>query len=393
LPYKPRIPLRKTDDARSQLVETRFAASGLVPASKANAMRTSSLLVLVLASAVSAAGCSQKSSAKTSDAAAEPIVKVQLATVESLSAPQLLEVTGSIKPDQSSMVASDIAGRAIAVMVEEGSRVKAGDPLVRLDTSNAQLGSQEAQAQLGAARAQWDMAKADCTSAQALLDKGAITRQQFDRETTNCTAAMQNVAAAEARARQVGKQITDGVVRAPFAGAIQQKLVSVGEWVAPGTKIVQLIDDDPLKIDISVPESAAPLVKQGQTVDLDAVAFPGQTFHATLTKIGVALREMPRALLCEAEVEKGTPLKAGNFVTVKVKLGEQPMPVVPKTALAQRGTTWRLWAVVKGHLEERVVQRGPELPGNKVAIADGVKPGEKVAAQVTEQVVDGARVE
>src|SRR5689334_18230395 len=100
---------------------------------------------LLLASVLAAAGCSQKSAAKTSDAAAEPIVKVALAPVESMTAPQMLEVPGSIKPDQSSMVASDIAGRAIAVMVDAGDRVKQGDPLIRLDTSNAQLSSQEVQ--------------------------------------------------------------------------------------------------------------------------------------------------------------------------------------------------------------------------------------------------------
>jgi membrane fusion protein (multidrug efflux system) len=358
-------------------------------------MRTSSLITLLTASVLAAAGagCSSKSSAKGADAAAEPIVKVPVVAVENQTAPQVLEVTGAIKPDQASMVASDIAGRAIAVMVEEGTRVKQGDPLIRLDTSNAQISAQEVSATLGAAKAQAAMADADCKRAQALLDKGAITKQQYDQETTSCTAAAQNVAAIQARSRQVGKQITDGVVRAPYAGVVSQKRVSVGEWVAPGTPVVQLIDDDPLKVDISIPESAASFVSVGQKVDLSAVAWPEKTFHATITKVGVALTQAPRALLCEAEVEKGTPLKPGMFVTSKVILGEKPMPVVPKSALAQRGATWRLWAVVKGHLEERVVQLGPELPGDKVAIADGVKVGEKVAAKVTEQVADGARVE
>jgi membrane fusion protein (multidrug efflux system) len=350
-------------------------------------MRSYTLLTLLLGSAVVAGagtGCKGKS-ADGPARLADPLIKVPLATVESQPAPELLEITGAIKADQSSMVASDIGGRAIAVMVDVGSQVKQGDPLIRLDTSNAQLSAQEVSAQLSAARAQSNMAKTDCERAQALLDKGAITKQEYDRETTSCTAAQENVAAMEARARQVGKQITDGVVRAPFTGVVAQKLVEVGEWVSPGKQVVLLVDLDPLKVDISVPESAAPHVTLGQDVELDAVAFPEQKFHAKITKIGVALNQMPRALVCEATVDPNTPLKPGNFVTVKVTLGEQPMPVVPKTALSLHGTTWRLWAVVKGHLEERVVQLGPELPGGKVAIADGVKAGEKVA--------DGARVE
>jgi membrane fusion protein, multidrug efflux system len=354
-------------------------------------MRSNVLVLLLAAAAASAAGCG-KQSASTSDGAADPLVKVPLAAVEMLSAPQLLEVTGTIKADQDSMIASDIAGRAIAVMVDVDDPVKAGDPLIRLDTSNARLSAQEVRAQLASARAQQQLADSDCKRAQQLLDKGAITKQQYDVEMTSCTAASQNVAMIEARSRQVGKQITDGVVRAPFSGVIAQKSATVGEWIAPGTPIVRLIDTDPLKVDISVPESAAAAVKIGQDVELDAVAFPGKTFHAKLTKVGAALSQMPRALPCEAEIDKDTPLKPGMFVTVKVTLGETKMPVVPRKALSQRGTTWRLWAVVKGHLEERVVQLGPELPGGKVAILDGAKPGEQVAAKVTEQVVDGARV-
>jgi membrane fusion protein (multidrug efflux system) len=349
--------------------------------------------MIVVAALAAGSGCSNKSSATTSAGSSDPKVNVQTVPVENMTAPQLLEITGTIKADQSSMVASNIPGRAIAVMVEEGTRVKAGDPLIRLDTSNAQLSAQQSEAMLGAAKAQAALADADCSKAQALLDKGAITKQQYDRETTGCTAAAQNVAAMLAQTRQAGKQITDGVVRAPYAGVISQKLISVGEWVAPGAPVVQLIDDDPLKVDISVPESAAVAVAVGQDVQLDAVSFPGKTFHAKITKVGVALQQAPRALVCEAEVEKGTPLKPGMFVTSKVVLGQKPMPVVPKAALAQRGSTWRLWVVVKGHLEERVVQLGPELPGDKVAITDGVKVGEKVAAKVTEQVSDGARVE
>jgi membrane fusion protein (multidrug efflux system) len=350
-------------------------------------MRTYTLLLLALVA------CSKGQAAESSSSgSAEPLVKVPLAAAEPVQAPIEMQVTGSVKPSQSSMVASDIAGRTLAVMVDVGSTVKQGDPLIRLDTSNAQLNAQEIQAQVAAAKAQWTMSDADCKRAADLLQKGAITKQEYDRETTNCTSALQNVAAMEARARQVGKQITDGVVRAPFAGVIAQKKIEVGEWVAPGTQVVELQDDTPLKVNVDVPESAATKVALGQDVELTSVAFP-KPFHAKITKVGVSLTTMPRALECEATIDPGTPLVPGMFVTVSIVVDHLPMPAVPETALTQRGTTWRIFVDVKGHLEERVVQRGPDLPGGKVAIVDGVKAGEKVAAEVTEQVADGARVE
>lgn len=339
------------------------------------------------------AACGQSNAAQTGALAPEPTAKIALAPVEALSAPVLLIVTGTVKADQSSMVAADTAGRAIAVMVDVNSRVKVGDPLLRLDTSNATLSGAEVAAQLAGAKAQQQLADGNCVRAKALLDKGAITKSQYDQEMTNCTAAAQNVAAIVARSRQVGKAISDGLVRAPFSGVIAEKWVSIGEWVAPGTRLVQLVDDDPLKVDISVPESESAKVKEGQLVQLATVAFGDQVFNAKITRVGSVLSEMPRALLCEATIAPGSGLKPGMFVSVRVKLGEAPMPAVPMTAIARRGSTARLWVLVKGHLEERVVQLGPELPGGKVALVTGAVVGDKVAATVTEQVSDGVKVE
>jgi multidrug efflux pump subunit AcrA (membrane-fusion protein) len=81
------------------------------------------------------------------------------------------------------------------------------------------------------------------------------------------------------------------------------------------------------------------------------------------------------------------------FAEASITLATSPMPAVPKASVVRRGNTWRLFAVVKGHLEERVVQLGPELPGDLVVIARGVSAGEKVAARIDEQVVDGVKVE
>lgn len=351
------------------------------------------LVGLLSALLVGAAACGQSNAAQTGALAPEQTAKVALATAETAPAPDLLIVTGTVKADQSSMVAADTAGRALAVMVDVNTKVKAGDPLLRLDTSNAALSGAEVKAQLAAAQAQQQLADAECARSKALLDKGAITKSQFDREQTNCTAAAQQVAAIVARSRQVGKAISDGVVRAPFSGIIAEKWVSVGEWVAPGSRLVQLVDDDPLKVDISVPESAAARVKEGQDVWLRTVAYEGKAFPAKITRVGSVLSEMPRALPCEATIGPDTGLKPGMFVSVAITLGQKPLPVVPATALKKTGATWRLFAVVKGHLEERVIERGPDLPGGKVAVLAGITAGEKVAAQVTDDVSDGVKVE
>lgn len=344
--------------------------------------------------AVAATAACGRSDAKVDAAGpAEEIVKIALVKVGEQPAPERLTLTGTVVAKESSDVTATVQGKVLTVLVDRGSRVKFGDPLLRLDASNASLSAQSIRAQLGAAQAQEQLAKDECKRSQQLLDKGAITRSQYEREMTSCTAAAQTVAATKAQLQLASKSITDGVVRAPFAGIITTRMISPGEWVGPGVPLVTLVDDDPLRVDLSVPEAWVPRIKQDQAVSVTAVAYPGQQYGAKVTKLGSEIGRMNRALIAEAELAPGSPLVPGMFAEATITLGTKPMPVVPRAATVRRGNTWRLFVVVKGHLEERVVQLGPELPGDQVAVLRGVAAGERVAAKVDELVVDGVKVE
>lgn len=346
-----------------------------------------------LAGLATLTACS-RSDAKSTDAKdVEPVVKLALHQVAAMPAPDRLTLTGTVMAKESSDVTATVQGKVLAVMVDRGARVKFGDPLLRLDASNAALSAQSIRAQLGAAEAQEKLANDECKRSQQLLDKGAITRSQYEREMTSCTAAAKNVAATRAQLQLASKSIADGIVRAPFEGVITNRMISPGEWVGPGIPLVTLVDDDPLHVDLSVPEAWVPRVKVGQDVAVEAIAYPGQRFTAKITKLGSEIGRMNRALIAEAELQAGTPLVPGMFAEASITLGTSPMPVVPRSAVVRRGNTWRLFAVNKGHLEERVVQLGPELSGDVVAIARGVAAGEQVATKIDEQVVDGVKVE
>lgn len=352
-------------------------------------------LLLAAAGAVAATAACGKSDAKNGAAARgpEPVAKIALVEATVQPAPERLTLTGTVVAQESSDVTATVAGKVLTVLVDRGSRVKFGDPLLRLDASNASLSAQSIRAQLGAAQAQEQLAKDECKRSQQLLDKGAITRSQYEREMTSCTAAAQTVAATKAQLQLASKSISDGVVRAPFAGVITSRMISPGEWVGPGVPLVTLVDDDPLRVDLSVPEAYVPRIKQDQAVDVEAVAYPGKRFPAKVTRIGSEIGRMNRALIAEAELAPGSPLVPGMFAEASITLGTRPTPAVPRTAVVRRGNTWRLFVAVKGRLEERVVQVGPELPGEQIAILRGVAAGERVAGKVDEQVVDGVRVE
>lgn len=338
--------------------------------------------------------CKKKEDA-TANKTSAPVqmpVTVPLVTAVEVPTPDILTLTGMIAADQRSDVTADTQGKVLSVFVERGQRVKMGQPVVQLDIRNAALSAREAQANLEAARAQKQLAEEECRRTQVLLDKGAITRSDYDRQMTQCTSTLQQVAAAQARADMNAKSVSDGVVRAPFDGQVTEKSVAPGEWVAPGRTLFTLVDDDPLKIELSVPELNVRAIEKGQRVELVAVAFPGKTYSAVVTRIGGEIGKN-RALIVEATLERQSDLVPGMFVEAHVNVGQTPRPVVPRTAVVQRNKIWHAFVAINGELKDYIVQTGTANEADKVAILQGLKAGDQVVAQVTDKIVDGLRVE
>jgi membrane fusion protein (multidrug efflux system) len=351
---------------------------------------TATILTLITAGAALAA-CKKKEADGGEKAPPPPPLKVVIATAGEASSPQQLVLTGMLAADQRSEVTADTQGKVLNVMVERGQRVKLGAPVVQLDVRTSALAAREAQANLAGARAQRELAEQECARTKQLLDKGAITRSEYDRQTTQCTSALQQVSAAEARAQMMTKSVADGIVRAPFDGVVAQRSVSPGEFVSPGRPLFTLVDDDPLKIELSVPEAAVHAIKEGQEVELIAVAAPAQTHQAKITRVGAEIGRT-RSLIVEATLAPGSGLVPGMFAEARITTGQVSRPVVPKEAVVKRGKTWHAFVVVKGAAQDRIVQIAPASEPSQVAIVQGVAKGEKVIVKVTEQIVDGRPV-
>jgi RND family efflux transporter MFP subunit len=378
------------------------------------------VLVLIVAQTLVLNACNKKDAQQAAKAPPPPPVKVEAIAAVEAPAPLVLTLTGLIAADQRSEVTADTQGKVLAVMIELGQRVKFGQPVVRLDVRTAALSAREAQANLASARAQKELAEEECKRAQALLDKGAITRSEYDRQTTQCTSSLQQVSAAQARAEMITKSVADGLVRAPFDGMVASKSVTAGEWVAPGRPLFTLVDDDPLKISLSVSEKAIRAIRLGQKVTLTSVARPDKEYTATVTRIGAEI-ERTRSLTVEATLDSkvGTPtghdaleavggraiesrvsgeteLVPGMFAEAHVVIGQVQRPVVPADAVVQRGKSWHAFVIVHGEVQDRVIQLGTSPAKGMEAIVKGVAVGELLVRHVREgnpQVVDGLSVE
>ncbi|HEY1557197.1 MAG TPA: efflux RND transporter periplasmic adaptor subunit [Kofleriaceae bacterium] len=351
-------------------------------------MRAFAVAVLVVAALTA---CKKSGGVAADIKPAVPPIKVQTVAATEAPAPDVLTLTGTVAADYRSDVTADTQGKVINVMIERGQRVKLGQPVVQLDVRTAALNAREAQANLASARAQKELADQECDRTKTLLGKGAITQDEYDRQMTSCRAAQEQVSATQARTEMMSKSVADGLVRAPFDGVVAERDVSPGEWVAPGKALFTLVKDDPLKIELSVPEAAVTAVKLGERVEVVAVAHEDKTYGAAISRIGAEIGRT-RALIVEAQLDKGSDLYPGMFAEAHVVIGQTPHVVLPDKAVVKRGKQWHAFIVKNGEALDSIVQLGTPPAAGQVTIIQGVAKGDKVVAAVPENLADGSKV-
>lgn len=322
------------------------------------------------------------------------VAPIRVASVVAASevVPRLLPLTGTLKASAQSAVAANANGRISRTLVERGSVVAKGAPLVILDQRMASLSAAEARANLEGIRSQKQLADSTCERNRRLFQRHVITAEEFEKADSTCRVQSHSLAAAESRQRQATVSLTDATVRAPFAGVVLERLVNVGEYVTANTKIVELVQSDPVRLELIAGEQDAAVVQVGQAVSFEVKALPGQSFQATVRYVAPALREATRDLVFEAVAANADGrLKPGMFATAWLQAGTESMVVVPRSALWKSGETMRAFVIKDGHLEERVVHVGRDLDG-RTALKAGVTAGERIVREASGQLKDGLAV-
>lgn len=377
-----------------------------------------------------AAGCSSNTSASAAPAAAPEPTAVTTAVVDSRPLERHLRVTGSLIADEQAEVSAEVSGRVTSTPVERGSRVTAGALLVRISASETAAQLQEAEANAGQiearlglsagqtfdprrvpevmnAQASLDWAEAEFARIKSLLDQKVVSLSEYQQRQTQVEAARQQykvavnaaeqsyrlLQAARARVSLANKSMADTAVRAPFAGLVAERIVSVGDYVTRGTRVATVVSIDPLRVELTVPEQAIAQIKVGQPVRLTVDAYPGEEFAATVRFVSPSVRVDQRALTVEAVASnKDGRLKPGLFATALIQQGAPaPALVLPDTAVETIAGTSRVYIVKDGKAEERIVTVGEKLNG-AVEITSGVSKGETVVAEPRGRITDGAAV-
>jgi RND family efflux transporter MFP subunit len=339
-------------------------------------------------------------------------------------------VTGTLAAQEEAEVAAEVQGRVVATPVERGTRVADGDALIRIAAAEMEAQAAEAEAnaaqivgrlgladgsdfavdkvpEVANARANLDLAEGDFSRAQMLFDRKLLSKADFDQRSAQAEVArrqydiarngamqqFQALIAARARVSLAKKALADTVVRSPFAGVVGQRLVSVGDYVARGTKVASVMRTNPLRVNLTVPEQYSAGVAVGRSVSLEVNAAPGQRFEGHVRFVSPALQADSRTLVVEALVANDSGvLKPGAFATARIEQGsERPGILVPKAAVRAVSGTSRVYVIAGERAEERIVTVGQSVD-DLLEITTGLKAGENVATSNVEKLSDGAHV-
>lgn len=353
------------------------------------------LVVALVCLGAAGAGCQKNEGAATSATPKEASAPIHVTTAAVVEKPMptLLTLTGTLRADSESDVAADVSGKIVATYVERGQAVKRGQVLATVDARVASLAATAAEANAKVAQSQLEEARRECERVKHLLDTGAISQAEYDRQTAQCTSQQFSAEAAQAQQQSALKQAGDTNIRAPFDGFVGERYLSVGQYVQPSTRVASVYDPDPLRLQLTVPEANVAAIAQDMPVHFTVTAFGDQAFTGSVKYISPNIRESSRDLVVEAICPNGDfKLKPGMFAVAKIDLGDTPRPVVPKTSVVQDDTGARVFVVTGQQVQERLVQLG-ETVGDVTAVMQGVKAGENVVVAPGPDVHDGARVD
>jgi membrane fusion protein, multidrug efflux system len=305
---------------------------------------------------------------------------VEMATAKTAPFTQLLEAVGSLKAGEDIIVRPEIAGRISKIAFTEGQPVAAGALLVVLD-------QQISNAQRGQAAAALRLAEKTHGRTIKLKNTPAYTRERFDT-----TSAALDLARATYNLAAASQAKTE--IRAPFAGVVGLRQVSVGAVVDMNDALTTLTSVNPLKADFTVPETAASQLKAGQTVRLTVDALPNQTFMGKVLALEPAVDTNARALSVRATVDNSAGLlRPGFFARLKIETtAAAPLVQVPESAIMLEGAKASVLVVAQdGTPTPREVVVKARQDG-QVFVETGLKAGEQVVASGQMKIFPGTKV-
>ena len=293
-----------------------------------------------------------------------------------------LDAVGTLRAVRGAELAAETSGEIIAIAVNSGQQVEAGQLLLTLNDSVEQASKRRQEANLELARLLFERDA-------SLIKQKSIPQSQYDRSRADLDSAIAQLAEIEAR-------LDNKRIVAPFSGTLGIIRVKEGDYIESGTAISTLQDLSELEIDFSVPAHHAPSMRSGLNIDVFSNAVPGRRFAAVLQALDSRVDAGTRNLSLRARMLEADGLLPGMFVRLSIDLDKpRELVSVPETAISyslQGDTIWVIHEEAGAlSVEARVVRTGPARDG-RIAIVQGIEAGERVVIAGQNKLSQGVSV-
>jgi RND family efflux transporter MFP subunit len=319
-----------------------------------------------------------------------------------------ISANGYVVARTKASVSAKIPGRLAYLGVSEGSRVRRGEILARIENADYRAALNAARATGRQLEVQLAQARRDQERARTLHQQNVLSAVELENATAKADALAAQLAASRAQVALAEVNLENTNVRAPFDGTVLRKDAEVGEIVAPSsagggltrTAIVTMADLGTLEVEVDVNEAYIAQVRNGENARIVLDAYPDTSFNGRVRQVVPTADRQKATVQVKVSILDRDPRilpEMGAKVEFLRGAGEAAVPVavrrvlVPRAAVSQGANGARVWVVEKDQVATREVEVGPER-GEQVEIRSGLAGGESVVLNAPAGLKAGARV-
>jgi RND family efflux transporter MFP subunit len=288
------------------------------------------------------------------------------------------ETNGLLEAKQDLSFVSDIGGRVLQVLADEGDRVHKGQVLIRLD-------SETLRADVESARTAYEAAQRDYERFKSANAQGGVTDQQLSTIHTQMVAA-------ESRYIASRRRLSDASIKSPLTGKIYKRYVEVGSFLNPGLKLFDIIDDSSLKAMSYLTEKQRLQVHPGDTVTMTSELYPGSAIPGVVTFVS---NKADRSLNFPVEVrvtDSPVELLPGMYVSIAfLSEADRQGILIPRSAIIGSVRDAHVYRVEESTARETPVVAG-QIVGERIEILDGLQQGDSIIVGGLINIADGTVV-
>ena len=335
----------------------------------------------VFAAAVVVAGC-RRGDANAEPAGTDSVVigpeNIVVVTQQEIRTGPAL--SGTLAPERDATVRAELSAPVVETMIDQGQRVSAGQLLIRLDDTAIRDQVQSTRSAVTTAQANLTVAQREQERNEALLKAGAIAERAVEQSRAQVTAAQAQLANARAQVASAEKMLSNTRITAPFAGIVSARSVNAGDVVSPGTALVTVVDPSTMRLEASVPAEALSAVRLGAPVDFSVTGYPNRHFTGRITRVNPIADPATRQVRIIASLPNaGNTLVGGLFAEGRVSSESHMAPVVPQSAVDERGLRPSVVRLKSGRTEKTDVTLGlRDAATETVEVTQGLTPGDTV---------------